>query len=95
MSTAAVSSPSIFQEIQSFYQSRQADLKQLGSDLQSGDLSDAQQAYNALAALGQNGPFANSEPFSKSGTAQAFESIGQALKAVVWRSQDLHDVVLD
>jgi hypothetical protein len=81
MSTAAVSSPSIFQEIQSFYQSRQADLKQLGSDLQSGDLSDAQQAYNALAALGQNGPFANSEPFSKSGTAQAFESIGQALQS--------------
>ena len=81
MSTAAVSSTSIFQELQSFYQGRQADLKQLGSDLQSGDLSGAQQSYNALAALGQNGPFANSEPFSKSSKAQAFESIGQDLQS--------------
>ena len=81
MSTTAVSSPSIFQELQSFYQGRQADLKQLGSDLQSGDLSSAQQSYNALAALGQNGPFANSEPFSKSSKAQAFESIGQDLQS--------------
>jgi hypothetical protein len=81
MTTAAVSSPSIFQELQSFYQGRQADLKQLGSDLQSGNLSAAQQSYNALATLGQSGPFANSEPFSKSANAQAFESIGQALQS--------------
>jgi Skp family chaperone for outer membrane proteins len=81
MSTAAVSSASIFQEIQSFYQTRQADVKQLGSALQSGDLNGAQQAYSALAALGQSGPFANSEPFSKSAPAQAFEAIGQDLQA--------------
>jgi hypothetical protein len=81
MSIAAVSSLSIFQELQSFYQSRQADLKQLGSALQSGDLNGAQQAYNTLAALGQSGPFANSEPFSKSSRAQAFDTIGQALQA--------------
>ena len=81
MSTAAVSSLSIFQELQSFYQNRQADLKQLGSALQSGDLNGAQQAYNALAALGQGGPFANSEPFSKSSRAQAFNAIGEALQA--------------
>ena len=68
MSTAAVSSLSIFQEIQSFYQNRQADLKQLGSALQSGDLNGAQQAYKAMAVLGEGGPFANSEPFSKLGT---------------------------
>jgi hypothetical protein len=81
MSTAAVSSSSIFQEIQSFYQNRQADVKQLGSALQNGDMSGAQQAYKALAALGQSGPFASSEPFSKSSRAQAFEAIGQALQS--------------
>jgi len=81
MSTAAVSSSSIFQELQSFYQNRQADVKQLGSSLQNGDLNGAQQAYNALAALGQSGPFASSEPFSKSSRAQAFEAVGQALQS--------------
>ncbi len=81
MSTAAVSSQSIYQELQSFYQNRHADLSQLGSALQSGDLNGAQQAYSELAALGQSGPFANSEPFSKSSRAQAFETIGQDLQS--------------
>lgn len=81
MSTAAVSSSSIFQELQSFYQSRQTDLQQLGSALQSGDLNGAQQAFTALAVLGEGGPFANSEPFSKSSRAQAFNAIGEALQA--------------
>ncbi len=81
MSTSAVSSSSIFQEVQSFYQNRQADVKQLGSALQNGDLNGAQQAYKALAALGQSGPFGNSEPFSKSSRAQAFEAVGQALQS--------------
>jgi hypothetical protein len=79
--SAAISSNSIFQELQSFYQTRSADLKQLGSALQSGDLNGAQQAFDALAALGQNGPFANSEPFSKSSRAQAFDAIEQALQS--------------
>src|SRR5208282_2947137 len=81
MSTAAVSSLSIFQELQTFQQSRQADLKQLGSALQSGDLAGAQQAYQALAVLGEDGPFANSEPFSKSNSAQAFNALGEAVQA--------------
>jgi Skp family chaperone for outer membrane proteins len=81
MSTAAVSSSSLFQEVQSFYQTRQADVKHLGSALQSGDLNGAQQAYKALAVLGEDGPFANSEPFSKSSRAQAFNAIGEALQA--------------
>src|SRR5271169_6776687 len=81
MSAAAVSGLSILQELQGFYQTRQTDLKQLGSALQSGDLNGAQQAYSALAALGQNGPFANSEPFSNSGRAQVFQAIGQALQS--------------
>jgi hypothetical protein len=81
MSTAAVSSSSIFQELQNFYQNRQADLKQLGADLKSGDLNAAQQDYQAMAALGEGGPFANSEPFAKSSRAQAFDAIGEALQA--------------
>ncbi len=81
MSTAAVSSTSIFQELQSFYQNRQSDLQQLGSALQSGDLNDAQQAYTALSQLGQSGPFAGSQPFAKSTRDQAFAAIGQALQS--------------
>jgi len=81
MSTAAVSTLSIFQELQAFQQNRQADLKQLGSALQSGDLNGAQQAYQALAVLGENGPFASSEPFANSSRAQAFNTLGEALQA--------------
>jgi hypothetical protein len=81
MSTAPVSSQSIYQELQTFYQDRQTDLSQLGSALQSGNLTGAQQAYSTLASLGQGGPFANAEPFSKSSKAQAFETIGQDLQA--------------
>lgn len=81
MSTTAVSSTSIYQELQSFYQSRQSDIKQLGSALQNGDLSSAQTAFNELAALGQSGPFANSEPFAKSTRDQAFNTLGQDLQA--------------
>ena len=81
MSTAAVSSTSIFQELQSFHQNRQSDLQQLGSALKSGDLNGAQQAYTTLAALGESGPFANSEPFSQSSRAQAFNAVGEALQA--------------
>ena len=46
MSTAPVSSQSIYQELQTFYQDRQTDLSQLGSALQSGNLTGAQQAYS-------------------------------------------------
>jgi hypothetical protein len=81
MSTAAVSGSSIFQEIQTFYQTRQADLKQLGSDLKSGNLSGAQQDYQSLTILGEDGPFANSQPFSNSGRTQDFATIGQDLQS--------------
>jgi hypothetical protein len=80
MSTAAVSTTSIYAELQAFSQNRQTDVKQLGSALQSGDLAGAQQAYNTLVTLGQGGPFANAEPFSKNSRAQAFETIGQDLQ---------------
>jgi hypothetical protein len=81
MSTAAISSQSIFQELQTFYQSRQTDVQQLGSALQSGDLSGAQQAFQSLAVLGEGGPFANSEPFAKSSKAEAFNAVGEAIAA--------------
>jgi hypothetical protein len=81
MSTAAVSSLSILQELQSFYQTRQTDLKQLGTALQNGDLATAQQTYSNLQALGQNGPFSNSGAFSNTNRAQAFAALGQALQS--------------
>jgi hypothetical protein len=81
MSTAAISSLSILQELQSFYQTRQTDLKQLGGALQNGDLATAQQAYSALQSLGQNGPFSNSQAFSNTNRAQAFAALGQALQS--------------
>lgn len=81
MSTSAVSGVSIYQELQSFYQTRQSDVKQLGSALQSGNLTGAQTAFAELTALGQSGPFANSESFAKSTRDQAFNTIGQDLQA--------------
>lgn len=80
MSTQQVSN-SLFQELQSFYQNRTADLKQLGSALQSGDLTQAQQIYNTLVSLGKSGPFGNSDPFANSAREKAFEAVGQALQS--------------
>jgi len=81
MSTAAVSSNSLYQQLQSFYQQRQADVKQLGQALQSGDLAGAQQAFNAIQTLGQSGPFANADPFRNNQREQDFAVIGQALQS--------------
>jgi hypothetical protein len=81
MSTSAVSSPSILQKLQSFYQSRQTDLKQLGNDIKSGNLDAAKQDFQALAVLGEGGPFGNSEPFTKSSKVAAFNTVGEALQA--------------
>ncbi|MFZ0947763.1 MAG: hypothetical protein WB523_08540 [Candidatus Sulfotelmatobacter sp.] len=81
MSTAAVSSSSLYQQIQSYFQTRKADLQQLGQALSSGDLADAQTAYNSLTALGQQGPFANGDAFRLSTREQDFNAIGQALQA--------------
>jgi hypothetical protein len=71
---------SIYQELQAFFQTRKSDLTQLGSALQSGDLNAAQQAYQALVSLGQEGPFQNSAPFRNSVREQDFQAIGQALQ---------------
>jgi hypothetical protein len=81
MSTAAISSSSIHQDLQSYFQARNSDLKKLGQALQSGDLAAAQQEYQAIKDLGQSGPFANGNAFKVSGREQAFEAIGNALQS--------------
>jgi len=81
MSTAAVSTPSIYQELHTFYQQRRADLQQLGQSLQSGDVTGAKQEYAALQTLGQSGPFANGDTFRLSQRQQDFNAIGQALQS--------------
>lgn len=81
MSTAAISSSSIYQQTEQYFQTRQSDLHQLGQALQSGDLPGAQTAYNNIVQLGQSGPFASGDPFSRTQREQDFTAIGQALQS--------------
>jgi hypothetical protein len=81
MSTSAVSSASLNQQLQSFFQTRNSDVQQLGKALSSGNLANAQVAYNNITALGQAGPFANGNSFRVPQREQDFEAIGQALQA--------------
>jgi len=81
MSTSAVSSSSLYAQLGQYFQTRQSDLKQLGQALQSGDLAGAQAAYNNIASLGQNGPFAGGNPFRAIQTDQKFANLGQALQS--------------
>src|ERR1019366_274341 len=59
---------------------RSADPAQLGTDLQAGNLTAAQQDFNTLTALGQSGPNKNGQTFQQAGRAQDFQAIGQALQ---------------
>jgi hypothetical protein len=81
MSTAAVSNSSLYQQLQTYFQQRRSDLQQLGQDLQSGDLSDAQTEYNSLQTLGQNGPFANGDVFYRTDREQDLNAVGTALQS--------------
>jgi hypothetical protein len=81
MSTAAVSSSSIHQQLQQYFQTRGTDLGQLGKALSSGDLSEAQTAFNNIVSLGQGGPFAGGNPFKLTGREQDFAAVGQALQS--------------
>jgi hypothetical protein len=80
MSTSAVSSSSLYQQLQSYFQARNNDVQQLGQALQSGNLSSAQTAFNNITALGQSGPFANGDAFRVQQREQDFNAIGQALQ---------------
>jgi hypothetical protein len=81
MSTAAISASSIYQQTEQYFQTRQSDLQQLGQALGSGDLAGAQTAYNNIVELGQGGPFASGDPFSRPQREQDFAAIGQALQS--------------
>jgi hypothetical protein len=81
MSTAAVSSSSIHQQLQQYFQTRGTDLGQLGKAISSGNLSDAQTAFNNIVSLGQGGPFAGGNPFKLTGREQDFAAVGQALQS--------------
>jgi hypothetical protein len=81
MSTAAVSSSSLNQQVQQYFHTRQTDLQQLGKALGTGDLAGAQTAYNNIVQLGQNGPFPSGNPFSNSTREQDFTAIGTALQS--------------
>jgi hypothetical protein len=81
MSTAAVSNPSLNQQLEQFFHTRGTDLQQLGQALKSGNLAGAQTVYNSIVALGQNGPFASGNPFRLTGREQDFTAVGQALQA--------------
>lgn len=70
---------SIYQQLLAYCEARKSDIAQLGAALQSGNTADAQHAYDALVALGQNGPNANGQLFQRTDRAQAFAAIGAAL----------------
>ena len=72
---------SIYQQRQEFRQQRKAGLEQLGQALKAGDVDAAQQAYDALVTLGQNGPLRNGQTFHRADRAQDFAAIGDALAA--------------
>src|SRR6476646_7431133 len=81
MTTAAISTSSIHQDLHTYFQQRSADLQKLGQAIRSGDLAAAQQDYKAIQDLGQSGPFANGDPFQMSQRERAFEVIGKALQS--------------
>jgi hypothetical protein len=81
MSTSAVSSSSLNQQIEQYFHTRQTDLHDLGQALGTGDLAGAQTAYNNIVKLGQNGPFSSGNAFSNSQREQDFTAIGSALQS--------------
>jgi hypothetical protein len=81
MSTSAVSSSSLNQQLHQYFQTRASDLQQLGQDLQSGNVTGAQSDVANITSLGQSGPFPNGEPFINSTREQDFTAIGQALQS--------------
>ncbi len=81
MSTSAVSSLSLYKELQAYFGVRHHDLQKLGNALQSGDLAGAQQEFANIQNLGKHGPLANGNPFISSQRESDFEAIGSALQS--------------
>jgi hypothetical protein len=81
MSTSAVNSASLNQQLNQYFQTRGSDARQLGQALSSGDLAAAKTAYNNIVALGKNGPFASGNPFRLTSREQDFTAVGKALQS--------------
>lgn len=79
MSTSAVSSSSLSQQLQSYFKTRNSDVQQLGQALQSGNLTGAQAAYSTITSLAQGGPSAQGNAFLVAQRQQDFNAIGSAL----------------
>jgi hypothetical protein len=80
MSTAPVSSSSLPQQVQQYFQTRQSDLQKLGQALQAGDTAAAQQEFSTIQTLGQSGPVPGGNEFFVNQRQQDFNAIGQALQ---------------
>jgi len=81
MSTSAASPLSTQQSLETYFQARHQDLRQLAQALQSGDLANAQQDCVTIQTLGENGPFPGGNAFLNSTRQQDFENIGSALQS--------------
>jgi len=81
MSTSAVSPLSTQQSLETYFQARHHDLRQLARALESGNLANAQQDYVTIQNLGQHGPFPSGNAFLNSTRQQDFENIGSALQS--------------
>jgi hypothetical protein len=81
MSTSPISGSSLYQQLQTYFQERRADLSQLGDALKAGNMSAAEQANNDIVTLGQQGPFAGGAPFYYANRESDFQAIGQALQS--------------
>jgi hypothetical protein len=84
MSTAAVSTAtqaSLYNQVQQYFHTRQSDLQQLGKDLNTGDTTDAATEYQDIVQLGQSGPFASGNAFSRTDRESDFTAIGTALQS--------------
>jgi hypothetical protein len=80
MSVAGIATNSPFQSVnQAFFFQRRLDVVELGRAINSGDLTKAQQVYDALTALGQNSN--GYKPFKNPRLEQDFLAVGQALQA--------------
>jgi hypothetical protein len=79
MSIAAVSSNLINHVSPGYFHQRRADLQQLSKDLQAGNLTAAQQDYQAIQTLAQGGGFSGNA-FKVGPRQQDFAAIGQALQ---------------
>ena len=69
------------QQSQAYFSTRKVDLAHLNGALQSGNLDNAKQAFQAILNLGQNGPFQNGVAFQNTQRQQDFAAIGQALQS--------------